>query len=415
MARSGERAHLGGENQMARDRQASTKRAARRKPTVLSMFAGCGGMDLGFQQAGFDLVWANEWDADAVATYQRNLCTRSSDHMHPGDISAQVVPNSLKRQVDVLLGGFPCQAFSNAGSRRGVEDDRGLLYRHCMRFIDGLRPRFVVFENVRGMLTIPGRRKRFVEEVCDELFELGYEVHVGLVNAAFYGVPQNRLRTVIVGVDHAQGGDIVYRFPGEQAASDLTLRSLLRVSKDLPNQQDVMRLNPQAYEIGQHVPEGGSWKDIPDKHLPERLMKIRRNMAKYRWPNFYRRFSRDEIAGTITAAFKPENAGVWHPTLDRTFSVREVARIQSFPDDFVFEARSVKSMYQMIGNAVPPRMAEAFGRSILSALEGKVGRTPLRTYQELRKRGEIIRPIAQELIYQPKSAPQRCFEEFALA
>lgn len=387
---------------MATKRPASAKVRVPSAPTVLSMFAGCGGMDLGFREAGFKLLWANEWNADAARTYRRNLCDPSADHMHEGDINEQRIPAEFAGRVDVLLGGFPCQAFSNAGSRRGVEDDRGLLYKHCIRYARELQPKFVMFENVRGMLTIQGRKKRFVEEVCDELVEAGYEVHLGLVNAAHYGVPQNRLRVVIVGVREGERRSCVFRFPSYERAARLTLGAVLEgLSADLVNQGDIMRLNPQAYEIGRWVPEGGSWKDISDKHLPERLLRIRREIRKYRWPNFYRRFSRKEIAGTITAAFKPENAGVWHPTEPRTFSVREIARIQSFPDHFVFEARSVKAMYQMIGNAVPPKMAQAFATAMRAALAGKTDAMPIGSYREVRRRGDVIRVSTGELSYQP--------------
>ena len=150
------------------------------------------------------------------------------------------------------------------------------------------------------------------------------------------------------------------------------------------------------------VPEGGSWKSIPYDSLPDRLKRIRDDMRKYRWPNFYRRFSREEIAGTITAAFKPENAGVWHPTIKRPFSVREIARIQSFPDTFIFEGSSIKSLYQMIGNAVPPKLAEAVATSILSSLEEKTIKTPTRDYLSVRESGTPIRPEADELIFNPE-------------
>jgi DNA (cytosine-5)-methyltransferase 1 len=394
---------------MARSVKSKLRSPTSVKPTTLSMFAGCGGMDLGFIQAGFDVVWANEWDSDAARTYRRNLCGGRAGHLTEGDISGIAIPRELAGKLDVLLGGFPCQAFSNAGSRRGVNDDRGLLYKHCMRFIAALEPRFVMFENVRGMLTIPGRRKRFVEEVCDELCELGYEVHLGLVNAAFYGVPQNRLRSVIVGVRADIATAMNFRFPQVAESSDLSLKRVLSGVSRLPNQRDVVRLNPQAYEIGQHVPEGGSWKDVPDRFLPDRLLRIRANLAKYRWPNFYRRFSRDEIAGTVTAAFKPENAGVWHPTQARTLSVREIARIQSFPDDFVFEASAVKAMYQMIGNAVPPKMAKSFASSILNSMRGGGRITPMRSYQSIRRAGAVIKPDPGELIYLPGRQSQLDF------
>jgi len=392
---------------MSKKRRSSVMNRTPSAPTVLSMFAGCGGMDLGFREAGFRLVWANEWNADAARTYRRNLCDSSADHMHEGDIKEQRIPTEFAGKLDVLLGGFPCQAFSNAGSRRGVKDHRGLLYKHCIRYAYELRPKFVMFENVRGMLTIQGRKRRFVEEVCDELVEAGYEVHLGLVNAAHYAVPQNRLRVVIVGVRKGARRSLEFRFPPHERGAQLMLGAVLDgLCANVVNQADVMRLNPQAYEIGKWVPEGGSWKDIADEHLPERLLRIRREIRRYRWPNFYRRFSRREIAGTITAAFKPENAGVWHPTECRTFSVREVARIQSFPDDFVFEAKTVKAMYQMIGNAVPPKLAQSFALAIKAALAGSTDVMPIGSYRELQRRGGIIRVSTGELYYKPADEPK---------
>ena len=377
--------------------------------TVLSMFSGCGGMDLGFRMAGFDVIWANDVDPDACATYERNLCKRGRRHLVVGDVSSLSPPSSLKDGVDVLIGGFPCQAFSNAGRRRGVNDARGLLYKHCMRFIAELRPRFTVFENVRGFLAIGGEQKLLVEEVCDELRGLGYEVQLGLVNAANYGVPQNRLRTVIVGSLLGRCAES-FRFPTPVSGVDLTLGALLPVPEGVANQQDIVTLNPQAYQIGRHVPEGGSWKDIPDHALPARLKHIRANMRKYRWPNFYRRFGRDEIAGTITAAFKPENAGIWHPTERRPFSVREVARIQSFPDDFVFVGRTVKSMYAMIGNAVPPLMGKAFADAIALAMRGRSTNSPIGSYWSIKRSAGIIRPSLGSLRYDPSEAEVDLFQ-----
>lgn len=390
------------QDQMRRRSASSGDRA----PRVVSMFAGCGGMDLGFRQAGFRIAWANELNEDAVRTYRRNLCCLSQNHLLEGDIASLDPPRELVGNTDVLLGGFPCQAFSNAGSRKGVNDDRGLLYKHCIRFIATLKPEFVVFENVRGILTIPGRKKRFVEEVCDELSALGYHVQIALVNASFYGVPQNRLRVVIVGERTNKNREPRFRFPLPHAPSDLTLASILDVPADAPNQQDVIQLNPQAYAIGRHVPEGGSWKDVPSRYLPERLVRIRKDMERYHWPNFYRRFARTEIAGTVTAAFKPENAGVWHPVENRALSVREVARIQSFPEDFIFEARSVKAMYQMIGNAVPPQMAQAIASAIKRTISGEQAPTPLLSYQAIRSSGDVIRPLAQGMVYRPTNRDQ---------
>jgi DNA (cytosine-5)-methyltransferase 1 len=193
-----------------------------------------------------------------------------------------------------------------------------------------------------------------------------------------------------------------YFFPPRKSRVDLTLGTLLKIPKNTPNQDDIIKLNPQAYKIGALVPEGGSWKSIPYKSLPKRLQFIRNNMRRYRWPNFYRRFSRKEIAGTITAAFKPENAGVWHPTKSRTFSAREIARIQSFPDDFVFTGRSVKAIYQMIGNAVPPLLSQAIAESIATSLIGKATIQNVKFVDEANKLETPIRPGAPELIFTRK-------------
>lgn len=183
------------------------------------------------------------------------------------------------------------------------------------------------------------------------------------------------MRVLIVGVERTRGIGR-FSFPAPIERTDLTLKHIiLNIPKNALNQSELMQLNPQALQIGAMVPEGGSWKSIPYEKLPERLKKISDNIEKYRWPNFYRRFHRDEIAGTITAAFKPENAGVWHPTESRIFSVREIARIQTFPDWFKFDGRNVKSKYKQIGNAVPPRLAYEISLQIREVLAGKDSET----------------------------------------
>jgi DNA (cytosine-5)-methyltransferase 1 len=370
--------------------------------TAISMFCGCGGMDLGFHNAGFDILWANDNNLDCATTYIENFTKLTGKNVFQGgDIATVDRPTiPMKSNLDVLIGGFPCQAYSNAGQRKGVHDDRGRLYEHCLSYIDAFKPSFTVFENVRGFLTIKGKEHKLYEEITHSLIDLGYEVHLALVNAANYGVPQNRLRVLMVGkrtdMPHC------YFFPPKVTGIDLTLGSLLKIPKNTPNQNDVIKLNPQAYEIGNMVPEGGSWKSIPYDNLPKRLQFIHDNMRKYRWPNFYRRFSRKEIAGTITAAFKPENAGVWHPILPRTFSAREIARIQSFPDNFVFRGRSVKAIYQMIGNAVPPLLAKSIADSIHDSIMGKAIAQPVQIIEEKKCSSIPIRPGAPELIFKRK-------------
>jgi len=376
------------------------KHQSDKRLTAISMFSGCGGMDLGFIKAGFEMLWANDFNSDSCETYRKNIEKMTgTKHLVEGGIESISRPSkkSLKN-LTVLLGGFPCQAYSNAGQRKSVGDHRGELYKYCLEFIDAYQPEYVVFENVRGLLSIQGRKKKLIEEIADELLDLNYDVYIKLLNASNYGVPQNRLRTFIVAVKRKQS-KVEYRFPSQIQRDKLSLKHILKIPRGTPNQKDVVSLNPQAYEIGNLVPEGGSWKNVPYDKLPERLQKIRDNMRKYRWPNFYRRFSRDEIAGTITAAFKPENAGVWHPTKPRTFTAREIARIQSFDDEFVFYGSSVKKIYEMIGNAVPPLLAKSVAESIIDSIEGIENLYPIRDYHDVKAKKKPIRPDDVELAY----------------
>lgn len=319
------------------------------KPRLVSLFSGCGGMDLGFMQAGYDIVWANDIDQDACETYRHNI-----GEIIEGDVTGLPIPDL--KDIDVLTSGFPCQPFSNAGSRKGVKDPRGKLYENTIEFIKNLKPKAVVFENVRGLLSTKVDNLNLIDVLEASLRNMGYHVKHRLLNFSHFGVPQNRIRVVVIGVLNPDYLDNV--FPEISVDKDLSLKATLAgLNKKHPNQDELMKLNPQALHYGAMIPPGGSWKSIPYEALPERWKKIRDNMAKYHYPNFFRRYANHEISGTITAAFKPENAGVWHPLEKRIFSVREIARIQTFPDNFVFKGRTIRSKYQQIGNAVPPYMA----------------------------------------------------------
>jgi len=329
------------------------------KYKVVSLFSGCGGMDLGFKQAGYDIVWANDIDEDACDTYEKNI-----GPINRGDIAKYDIPTF--EHTDVLVAGFPCQPFSNAGSRKGINDPRGMLYEHTFKFIEKLSPKAVVFENVRGLLSTKTENGKLIDELVNRLEnDYGYHVSYRLLNLSHFGIPQNRIRVVLIAIKNANYIDHV--FPEIIDDKDLSIETTLKgINDKLPNQQELMKLNPQALHYGSMIPEGGSWKSLSYDVLPERWKKIRDNMAKYHYPNFFRRYARDEIQGTITAAFKPENAGVWHPTKDRIYSVREIARFQTFPDDFIFEGRTIKSKYQQIGNAVPPLIAQKIGIQLKS-------------------------------------------------
>ena len=333
------------------------------KPKLISLFSGCGGLDCGFKDAGFVTVYANDFDADAQAVYTLNL--GEIDGRDILTVSEEDIPDG-----DILTAGFPCQPFSNAGDRKGVHDSRGMLYKECMRIIEKKMPKVILFENVKGLLStkyIDGRKlPDVIIEDLSIIGDVGYNVVYDLLNAADYGVPQNRQRVFFVGVRKDLG--VNFSFPDKKPKENLALKHVLDIPEDIPNQTH-WEYSPQALEMVEQISEGGSWKDVPYENLAPRFQRIRDNMQKYRSPNFYRRFSREEINGTITASAQPENCGITHPTENRRFTIREIARIQSFPDDFVFiddTTKNTVAMYKVIGNAVPPDLAKCIAESIMN-------------------------------------------------
>lgn len=329
-------------------------------PRLVSLFSGCGGMDKGFEDAGYNRVWANDFDKDAQAVFRLNL-----GEIDGRDITQ--VPVEDIPECDIITAGFPCQPFSNAGNRRGVYDERGELYLECLRIIESKKPKAVLFENVKGLLSSKHQSgKKLIDVIKDDLDKLGYRVNYKVVNASDYGVPQNRERMILVGLREDIGKTFVFP-PVQEDKTKLTLRNILDVPQDTPNQSSFWPYSPQAQDMIGQIPEGGSWKSIPYDKLSPRFQRIRDDMKRYHAPNFYRRFSRDEINGTITASAQPENCGITHPTENRRYTIREIARIQTFPDDFLFIDESQKdivAMYKVIGNAVPCHLAEVIASAI---------------------------------------------------
>ena len=241
---------------------------------VVSMFSGCGGMDLGFLQAGYDIVWANDFSEDACETYKKNI----GEIIH-GDITQLGVPEIAN--VDVLTAGFPCQPFSNAGSRKGTGDPRGKLYQQTFKFIEKLHPKVVVFENVRGILSSKTEDGKLIDEIVETLTnKYGYHVSYRLMNFSHFGVPQKRIRFVLIAVKNPNY--VGHIFPEVVEGKDLSLQATLEgITNDLLNQNEMMKLNPQALHYGAMIPEGGSWKNLPYDILPDRWKRIRDNMPKY--------------------------------------------------------------------------------------------------------------------------------------
>lgn len=326
-------------------------------PRVICLFAGCGGLDYGFKKAGYEIVYANDNAESVKETYEYNL----------GLIDIQDIRNIDKKSLpdcDVLLAGIPCQPFSSAGNRKSTDDHRGNLFSSVIDILKIKNPKVVILENVRGFLSSKDENGILMPERLKlELKKIGYDTFYKLLNAADYEVPQNRYRVIIVGIKSELG--IKFIFPEAIPKSKkLTVGSIISKATSKNDVFEVWDLSPQSLGIAKYIPAGGSWKNVPYKHLPPRLKKIRDNIKLYRSPNFYRRFNLDEIMGTITAAATPENSGILHPLELRRYSVREIARFQSFPDSFKFIGGSVSNKYKMIGNAVPVMLAYHIALSI---------------------------------------------------
>lgn len=332
------------------------------QPKVIGLFAGCGGMDLGFKQAGYEIVFANDFDAGVKETYEYNL----------GPITIADIASIDKRSLpdcDVLLAGIPCQPFSNAGNRNSTNDHRGNLFNEVISILRLKKPKVVIFENVRGFLSSKDENGELMPaRISKELKKVGYATFYKLLNASDYGVPQNRFRVFIIGIRKDINCDFQFPEPVD-SASDLTVGAV--INRPLPNDEEVeiWDLSPQSKDMAVFIPAGGSWKDVPYEKLPERLKVIRENMKFYHSPNFYRRFNAHEVMGTITAAGTPENSGILHPFEDRRYSVREIARFQSFPDSFKFIGKSVPKKYKMIGNAVPVNLAYHIAKSLKDQID----------------------------------------------
>jgi DNA (cytosine-5)-methyltransferase 1 len=392
---------------------------------IASLFSGCGGLDLGFtggfvfqgkdyERLDTSIVFANDFDQDASNCYNANpLLTADGVDCLLQDIrtvNADDIPD-----YDILLAGFPCQPFSNAGNRKGVNDanGRGTLFEECERIIrakiaEGHRPQAFVFENVRGILSskMPDGVTTVPQEISNRMHTMGYNMSMQLVCASDYGVPQQRYRVLIIGIDAELGigafnfdglRQVVqeYQIPSKSFGRDeeLLVGSILRGVHDV--QDDVVwnysdttqrsvdliggcRHGMQALEYfvpgfrKEDLPavlfEGRSWKDIPYDLLSPRFKKIADDPKLYHAPKFFRRFAFGEINGTITASAQPENCGITHPVENRRYSVRECARIQSFPDNYSFGNIPLQSQYKVIGNAVPPVLGWVIAKALLNFL-----------------------------------------------
>lgn len=361
--------------------------------TAIDLFCGAGGLSEGLRQAGFHVLAGNDFDEQAGATYAR---THKEARFLGGPIQNLSARDFLSAarlkegQLDVLAGGPPCQAYSVYNHQRGMHDERSFLFREYLRLVEGLSPRWVIMENVMGILS--AGHGAAVRAITEGFNKLGYEIEFRVLKAEQYGVPQERRRVVFIG--NRTGDPIAFPEPTHgpdlrpyttvfDAISDLPRlenggawlsdsyasrpkstyqAELRRESPGVRNHSapKLARINEQRMS---HIPRGGSWRDIPVDLLPAGMKQARRCDHTKR----YGRLDWEGLSSTILTKCDIHWGAYIHPEDDRSLTVREAARFQSFPDWFEFEGSRTEQFVQ-VGNAVPPLLGRAIGETLLGAL-----------------------------------------------
>ena len=332
---------------------------ANRQYTVVELFAGAGGLALGLEEAGFKEVGLVEWDKYAASTLRTN---RPEWNVIQGDvveIAEKGIRNYIDKdiEVDLLSGGYPCQAFSYAGKKLGLEDVRGTMFYYYAKILKELRPKVFLAENVRGLVSHD--EGKTLKTMINVFTEIGYNVEYKILKAIDYGVAQKRERVIIIGT-RKDLSNVDFKFP-KPFGYIPTLREAL---KDVPKSEG-SKYPEKKKKVLDLVPPGGCWIDLPEDIAKEYMGKSyysgggKRGMA--------RRISWDEPCLTLTCSPAQKQTERCHPDETRPFTTREYARIQSFPDDWKFEG-SLSQIYKQIGNAVPVKLGKVIGLSIVDYL-----------------------------------------------
>lgn len=378
------------------------KQASRRARPLqtVDLFAGAGGLTLGFEEAGFHPLAANDFDESAGNTFRENF---PNANFIPGPVerikgeSILTAAGLQRGELDAILGGPPCQAFSVYNHQRGFHDERSGLFREYLRLVDELFPRVVVMENVVGMTSLDGGRA--IDEMHKALGKLGYVVEHRILRAEEYGVPQERRRIFFIGSrigpivwpeeSHGRQDDLITAHLSPlvtvwDAIGDLPKLEMGEGSDDLKRYTRTAKTDfqarlrdgsegvtnhfaPQLMEINvermKHIPVGGSWRDLPHRLLPAGMKLARRSDHTKR----YGRLDPDGLFSTILTKADLHWGAYIHPDQDRTLTVRECARAQSFPDRFRFTG-SRGEQYKQVGNAVPPLLARSVAWAVRQML-----------------------------------------------
>lgn len=362
--------------------------------TAIDLFCGAGGLSEGFRQAGFHVLAGNDLDRYAGETF---ATTHQEAKFLPGPIEEISATDFLdaaglaRGELDCLIGGPPCQAFSVYNHQRGMHDRRSGLFRQYLRIVEGLLPKWVVLENVTGITSVG--EGQAVDQIIEGLGNLGYAVEMRVLKAEEYGVPQERRRVFFIGnrlglrikwpeATHGRGrkvpfvtvwdaiGDLPSLRNGEEStgpsmytdAPTCEYQRLLRSNASTVLNHSAPRLATINLERMKHIPQGGSWRDIPIALLPAGMKLARRCDHTKR----YGRLHPEGLASTILTKCDLHWGPYIHPTQDRVLTVREAARLQSFPDWFIFSGPRTEQ-YVQVGNAVPPLLGKQVAQALLDA------------------------------------------------
>lgn len=312
---------------------------------IVSLFAGCGGLDLGFKKAGFNIIWANEFDESIHATYRLNHPNTILNTADIRTITGHDVPD-----CDGIIGGPPCQAWSEGGKQLGIDDSRGRLFLDYIRIVKEKQPKFFVIENVRGILE--DKHKDSLNKFVMLLKKAGYRVDYELLNAADYKIPQDRFRVFFIGIRNDLKNK--YQFPNAMCKVPITLRQAIGDIREEPRFYKDEIVSEPNYQRANHDSYIGAY----DYKYMSRNRVRTWNETSFAMQAQARNAPQHPQAPKMT--YVSENLRAFakgYEHLYRRLSVRECARIQTFPDNFVFEYTDIKDGYKMVGNAVPPRLA----------------------------------------------------------
>ena len=351
---------------------------------VISLFSGAMGLDIGLAKAGLNVVIGQDFDASCVKTMRAN-----GHKVLEGDIR-EIEPQQLLSLTGLhigepflICGGPPCQPFSTAGKRLGINDPRGSLFMDFIRMIDYIRPRFFVMESVKGIMSAPLKHVPLAERdekdpeqrlgtvldvILSEFNKLGYKTVYGVLDAVNYGVPQFRERFVLIG--SRDNEDIFLPIPTHfqmHQNQEYQWQSVRSVIEDLEfDSGECATLSDERLKFLKMVPQGGNWRDLPEDIIPIAMGGAYTSGGGK--VGFYRRLSYDQPSPTVVTSPVQKATMMCHPTQNRPLSVKEYARIQQFPDNWIFTGTTA-AKYRQIGNAVPVGLAEAIGKAVIAVAD----------------------------------------------